>query len=459
MPPHERDGPREHGRALLPALVLVLIGGLVGVVVLSTLRGSAASAPLGGDGLAYHRLALGLLDGSGFSLADGPPYSRTVSRAPGYPVFLAACYQLVGRSPTLVRACQFGVLAATGVTLFLLLRLVVGGREAWLGGLLCVGYLPFALISTYHLSEVLACFLSTAASYFLISTRLRGEWWRAVATGLAFGALALVRPSLWLMPVLCLPLLWRRRPSGDRTLVLLAASGWLALVVPWMVRNAVVSGRFVGMGTGAGWSLFVSIQQWNGEVSFALRSSDFERTKSDFAVRQRQAELQTGSRWGAQTELLVDRAYREEAVADLGGLRGWDLVRRLPARLAYLWSTGDLAPWPPGTRIQVLAHRLAQAQFGLLVIAGMLGAWRIRWSLTWFHLLLCLPAVYVTALHLMFHVEARYTLPARVTLLFFPAQTLCSFLPIPSDAWSRLLGRVDSTQNTTASLGPPRRCG
>ena len=39
-------------------------------------------------------------------------------------------------------------------------------------------------------------------------------------------------------------------------------------------------------------------------------------------------------------------------------------------------------------------------------------------------MVLWIPAIYLAILHMVFHVEGRYTLPARATLLLYPAEGL-----------------------------------
>src|SRR5205823_3927526 len=93
------------------------------------------------------------------------------------------------------------------------------------------------------------------------------------------------------------------------------------------------------------------------------------------------------------------------------------VVRSLPKRLSYLWRPAD-SPLPG--RHHDLEHTLAKLQYALLVvlIAGGLIVRRRRLLSDW---PLWITAAYLTLVHLVFHVEDRYTLPARPALFVYAA--------------------------------------
>jgi hypothetical protein len=100
----------------------------------------------------------------------------------------------------------------------------------------------------------------------------------------------------------------------------------------------------------------------------------------------------------------------------------------LPIRVVWLWSTAYMFPW------RGFPHRVAQVIHAVLIgLAGIsVFSTRDRWRE---HAYLLLLPLYLTGLHLVFHVEARYTVPARMFIFIFSAVGL-------STVWRGLSGAV-----------------
>ncbi len=121
-----------------------------------------------------------------------------------------------------------------------------------------------------------------------------------------------------------------------------------------------------------------------------------------------------------QRDLLLNECWRQGAVEGLQGLTAVRIIRSIPKRIAYLWSTCDTSPqW-----LQVgIYHRFVQGYWFLVLpfaAIGMLRRWkdvRNDWPLLLF------PA-FITSIHLIFHVEARYSMPARPFMLLYSAAGL-----------------------------------
>ena len=85
------------------------------------------------DSHLYDTLARNLIDGHGY-VVDGRP---TAIVPPGYPLFLAACYALLGRDFLLVGLVQSVLGAVVCVAAFATARRVFNDEVAWLAGLTC----------------------------------------------------------------------------------------------------------------------------------------------------------------------------------------------------------------------------------------------------------------------------------------------------------------------------------
>lgn len=198
------------------------------------------------------------------------------------------------------------------------------------------------------------------------------------------------------------------------------AMGVGVIVGPWAARSSVAADSFVPLGSSGGWTLWVSMEQYAGRSAYPFFREDrqyvygrwgeanleAERALSSPGARAPQAVIEA-----AADDLLYEAASQSfEEVGVLGVLEG------LPERHLFLWRAADLGD---GVGPRWL-HRVAQAQWVLLLLLGGVGLWAARG-----HLLrlwpLWIAAAYVGVLHSIFHAEARYTLPARAPLLIIAA--------------------------------------
>ncbi len=209
------------------------------------------------DARGYDLLARNLLSGAGLSLRRSPPFCPTLLRTPGYPLFLAGAYRLLGG---VEGAILFQMLLEV-LTTALVIRLGsdLGGRRAgWGAGvlyalngstwrytgdlyaeILLLPVLGFALLATVRFSS---------PGHFPPGEGRkkveRAHLVQALATGAGWGAALLVKPNLLYLAagVLLAGSLYRRGQGWRRW-----GAVWLgvALVLcPWVVRNGLRTGRW-----------------------------------------------------------------------------------------------------------------------------------------------------------------------------------------------------------------------
>ena len=215
------------------------------------------------DGLAwddarhYDRTARNFLQGDGLILDE----HHRVERPPLYPLLLAGIYlinhylQVAGDVP-LVRLAQVLIGAATVLLVWWTGRRLFGERSALLAALLAAAYPFFIYYTGVLLSETLAVFLVALATAALVATWEERALHYPVAAGAALGLLCLTRSSFLLLPPLVV-LVWLlvRRPRKRALLEsALISVIWVAVLVPWVARNYLVThGRFVPGTLTAGW--------------------------------------------------------------------------------------------------------------------------------------------------------------------------------------------------------------
>ncbi len=225
------------------------------VMSIPFIRHPGMSLPAYGDAIGYHRIALNLLAGHGFSLYTDPPFIPDCFRTPAFPALLALFYRLLGPSPLWGILANDTLAAATALLIFLALR------ERWPRGALVAGLLyalnPLSLVYCQELmTETLFTFTLTAGIFLLFWTervlawsrrtgkggppillveKKRGySWLFALGGGLCLGLAALTRPVGLYLPVLILPF------TGKRWRI--AIGGFAAAVLPWFLRNWFVYG-------------------------------------------------------------------------------------------------------------------------------------------------------------------------------------------------------------------------
>ncbi len=346
---------------------------------------------------------------------------RDVYRTPGYPLFLAA---LGGGGPGASRHVLYAVQALLmGLTALLLTLLA---RRLWGPFVALAAGSVFALdpyskrFVTIVLTETLAGFLFTAAAYCVVRAWQQRSiaWW--AGAGLLAGVLTLVRPVFALtIPLLAVGALCA---MGGRRRRLLAAGATLAaglvLVVPWVARNAAVSGKATLAGYGPGWNLLIAAHgEGHGRtLTWVYAQASYQR---DFAAVQRYAptpaQLRADRNAYARYLVRADAKQRSEAL-HLYAKR----LRANPGRVLWEVTYRGYALWMAHTEWSQPAsikglQRLVDWALLLLACAAVVlelrrgGAGRA----------LAAFLVIYTVVSALGHVEPRYTIPLRGLYLAF----------------------------------------
>lgn len=329
-------------------------------------------------------------------------------RAPGYPLFIAACWW-AGRvdvdkdvpcswAKRCVLYTQSLLSTVTCLMVFMtatrLQPTLLPAGTRWVA-FTAVALNPYAVaLSALELSESLFTTLMVLCAFW--GTRLTvtdssaRDGLEALGVGAVAGAAVLVRPS-GLLLALAGAVLWGAA-SGKNGWMRTAAAllGFVAVMSPWVMRNALRYGRFVPTTLNVGESLY------DGLNPHATGASEMSFTASPDAKR--------------LNEFERDRYWQHRAIqwakthpARVAGLAA--------IKLARFWS-----PWPNEPRFRtptvVLATSLAAVP---LWLAGLYGVWRLR-SHAGVLLLTLLPAIYFCVLHMVFVSSVRYRVPATPLL-------------------------------------------
>jgi 4-amino-4-deoxy-L-arabinose transferase-like glycosyltransferase len=198
------------------------------------------------DAKSYNYLASTLAQGHGWG------YGTSAYRPPGYPIFLAGIYLLVGiphsvfTAPRLVEA----VVATLTVGLIGVMTWQLAGRVAAMIAL-AIGavYVPLVLVGVSEMSESLFVPLVLAATVCALQARTAMHRYRwIVAAGIFTGMASLTRGNGMLLALPLAVVVWTGRPRISWRSVL---SPILLLVVtaltimPWTIRNAYAQHAFI----------------------------------------------------------------------------------------------------------------------------------------------------------------------------------------------------------------------
>ena len=199
------------------------------------------------DEIFYHHAADTLAHGDGFRAITGGPMAQW---PPGYSFVLSLVYLVTGAKPAAGQVLNAVFCALTVPLLFILVRRVLGRREAWpAAGALAV--LPGQILwSDVLIAETFYAFLLVA--FFVLAAWLPDRPWSALALGVAVGVLTLTRGEGLLLVPVAIAIWWPELPRGRlaaRTGLLLAAA--VLTVAPWTIRNAVVMDAFIPVSSNA----------------------------------------------------------------------------------------------------------------------------------------------------------------------------------------------------------------
>lgn len=278
-------------------------------------RPSNASS-LTSDSLEYYRLAVSILRDHSFQ--------GSLFRAPGYPAFLAAVFGLTGSTALWpVYLVQSALVAVTILLVHrIAYRITSSVRTSILSAAICALWPPIWMSAGDVLTETLSAALTAVVLLVVFILTDRRSPALAILLGLVCGLTTLTKGPFLLYSIYCAVFVAvsdkvRRR---GLTLGLCTAVAASVVLLPWMVRNYVVSGQFVLVQTGGGMNF------WLGN------SPEFWRTEH---------------RWGSyprDVQVLIEgkpEVERERILAKLG----WKTISEDPARalgiflrkFSYLW--------------------------------------------------------------------------------------------------------------------------
>lgn len=283
----------------------------------------------------YHSIADQLADGNGFTNAQGEP---TAQWPPVYPLMLSFAYRLFGAEPIAGELLNALIGALTVPVLYYLALRALGRREALFAGLALAVMPGQIFFADALLAETLYTFLLVGLLALLVFLPDRRS--SHALLGAVVGVAALTRGEglfLLVLPLVFWGLSGARRGEMSRRLAVVALAA-LVVMLPWIVRNAVVMDSFVPTGTNSAATL------WSGHNPAA----DGGPTYPPQSLRQGLEELR-----GPEREIEWAALLRREALSYMTShpLREAELVpqkirslNRGDSLAFYYWLIPDATP-------------------------------------------------------------------------------------------------------------------
>jgi 4-amino-4-deoxy-L-arabinose transferase-like glycosyltransferase len=436
-------------RVLWAICLLALIHALAYIAYLRPEWGTSWS-----DQAGYKRLGTVLAETGEFTrYPDYEVFVPEVIRTPGYPAFVAVIYKMFGVGNDLaVTIVQALVFAALCVLVYAIGRRLAGPRVAIAAAVLTALFSPLPHFAALVLTELWTTFVATAAMLITLRAVQQQRLRDYVLAGVLLSATTLVRPAFVLLPFFlagAMPLLTRSQRTWP------ALRGWAALVLaagltllPWFTYNYVHLGQFtLSPAGGIGRGLWEGSWQgyWPGRVQAELtliaeRGDDIEAKAREVGqetgfdpvpmVRYVREWREIHDLWDtpqdplerARARVEADQQYLSAAVANMRRDPIGHVWRRLTRGLFVLWAADVPVRYSHINALPTLVIRaiwIAQVVLMLLAIAGAVLLWRHGRRAE--AMLLTLPLVYVTGVHLPLLCEARKSLPVKPLVLALAA--------------------------------------
>lgn len=260
------------------------------------------------DARAYARIARALSEGEGYTQGRNFEYLQSASNyQPGLPLFVTGIYEVRGGVDEETARIVLALLSSVAIVFaFLIGRRLAGPTAGLIAAAATAAYPALLEYTGMLMTEPVGTALLSGMLLLYLRAREGTRAWPWAATGVAIGALAMLRPEYLLfvgvLPVLAL-LPWRGDPGGRRRLgrAALMAGCALLVVLPWTVRNYVAFDRVVPISTGGGQVLY--------EGSYLRAGPDPEEITADLLAQYPWIRRQLGSQPGP--------IYRGQAVAAL----------------------------------------------------------------------------------------------------------------------------------------------
>jgi 4-amino-4-deoxy-L-arabinose transferase-like glycosyltransferase len=362
------------------------------------------------DGIEYDLLATHLLNGQGFVLVAGQPYSF---RPPGFPFFLTLLYAVFGRSYLAIRLTNAGLGALTCLPIYFFTKRVWRWQTGVIASLGVAAHPLLIYFTGMIYPECLIVFLA-AVTFLLAINATRSRRIRdMVPLGLVSAFLVYLRPTLLILGLAQTGWVWLSYETVKKRLLACAVLAIVIIlgVVPWSIRNFLAFNEFVWMSTNGGATLWAS----NNPLA---TGGWIEPSPATWLGPDPPTDLRG---WPGLTETESEARFKAEAIAWIREHPA-EFFRMLPQKLVRAWSLSFGNEARPVNLPAVVS--VAYSFFLIVCLVGFvlsLGQWRHA-------LILYLPIVVTSLAALVFYGSTRQSSLLTLPLIVFSALSLDKML-------------------------------
>ena len=205
------------------------------------------------DATIYLGLAKNVLEGHGYSDQAIAPYAPTMSREPVYPLFLSFLLFILKNNIFLIQISQAIIYAFTCLIIFRILTLIVSDeRTAFKIAMINALFPALPNYTAYLIAETLFAFLLALTVWFLVRAFKKNDLKAYLFSGIFLGLATLTRAVVvlffsFVILIIILESIRRYKRLFVSLIlkqILLFFCGFLIIVLPWMMRNSLVVGKF-----------------------------------------------------------------------------------------------------------------------------------------------------------------------------------------------------------------------
>ena len=385
------------------------------------------------DNTLYLQLARNLADGYGF--VGVPNGDSILWRTPGYPAVLSLVMLIFGKENFLAIICfQSLIDSCVGLVLVWIGKNLGSVSVGVLGAVLYVLYPLGAYYTLRGQPESLfaLAFVAVVACVWFISIQKSQPPIRLfVVLGCLVGFATLIKAvGLLLLPVCVFILLIYGKVHVFKKIVpgLCVLLGFCIIAAPWTIRNYLVSGDFIPVATGGGYSLWVGYNRISdgreeGELQepvLAKYIAAREAVASPFRVGEEERSVPPGYMRPVHISPDLDAAFKDvavkEIISDIPG--ALILVVKKMGRLWFsIFRTTN--QWA-----QIYVYFL-QVPILLFALIGVMSLWRrnVKTAGLW------LPILGLTFFYGLIVSTLRYSMPLMSVVLLFSAQGVVIVFP------------------------------
>lgn len=358
----------------------------------------------------YDRLAASLAQGEGYRFRTD--LGETAMREPGYPMFLAGIFKIFGPLIEAARAANLFLAMLIGLMVAALARKVTGNLAIGIIAALIFWFHPGTLIAEARGGvEILFVFFLMLFMFSLYRALDRETFKDYFVAGLVLGCVVLIRSTPMLFPALLfLYLVFRADGGRHRFLVTqrigIMVAGMAIVMAPWVVRNYALTQAFVPTATVQG------VAAHTGQ--YICRNMSFDRGGQEIDMDGAEVRNNIAADLGvpfergyyqyfydAKDEVAFNKALMKHVIAT---------YQQEPTLFVKCASMNLFNFWFAGKTWKVTGlNMIVQLPLLALAVVGGYLLWRRRNGEG--VQILVLFVIYLYALHVAIHAQARYSIP------------------------------------------------